>query len=131
MDGGTVWNTNIQQAIDRCTEIVGHNDAKMTIDIVICSTPDSLKEWKKDKNRSAKSYFMRSSKIGRSYVGSDVISSTKRAHPDINWRHLITLSSSDRAEAFDELDFTNKTSVPLIKAGKADAKKAIDSLKKK
>ena len=35
MDGGTVWNTNIASAIDRCRETVGR-DEDITMDIIIC-----------------------------------------------------------------------------------------------
>ena len=33
-----------------------------------------------------------------------------------------------RAEIIDELDFTHKVTVPLIEAGKCDAKKAVNAL---
>lgn len=36
MDGGTVWNTNMDSAIQRCREIVGDDDASITVDIAIC-----------------------------------------------------------------------------------------------
>lgn len=35
MDGGTVWNTNIATAIEKCEEIEP-NDSKIIIDIVLC-----------------------------------------------------------------------------------------------
>ena len=59
-----------------------------------------------------------------------MIAATKRAHPDIHWRHLITESKEDRVDYLDELDFENKTTVPLVNGGKAEAKKAIDAMKK-
>ena len=37
MDGGTVYNINVEQAIDRCREIVSDDDSKIVLDILICS----------------------------------------------------------------------------------------------
>jgi len=36
MDGGTVWNTNLVTAVERCREIVDR-DEDITMDVVICS----------------------------------------------------------------------------------------------
>ena len=36
MDGGTVWNSNLQAAINRCHEIV-ENDADIVLDVIICN----------------------------------------------------------------------------------------------
>jgi len=35
MDGGTVWNTNIVSAIERCMEIVD-DKSKIVVDIALC-----------------------------------------------------------------------------------------------
>ncbi len=36
MDGGTVWNTNVVSAINRCLEVV-EDKSKIVVDIAICS----------------------------------------------------------------------------------------------
>lgn len=36
MDGGTVWNTNLVSAVERCLEIVD-DYSQITMDIIICS----------------------------------------------------------------------------------------------
>jgi hypothetical protein len=36
MDGGTVWNTNLETAIERCHEIVD-KDEDIIMDVIICS----------------------------------------------------------------------------------------------
>ena len=36
MDGGTVWNTNLESAIERCREIVDR-DEDIVMDVIICS----------------------------------------------------------------------------------------------
>jgi len=48
MDGGTVYNTNLVSAINRCKEIVD-DDSKIILDIVVCSSYE-LPEWKDRKN---------------------------------------------------------------------------------
>jgi len=35
MDGGTVWNTNLVSAVDRCHELVD-DDSQIVIDIILC-----------------------------------------------------------------------------------------------
>lgn len=35
MDGGTGWDSNMDSAIERCREIVGNDDASITVDIIL------------------------------------------------------------------------------------------------
>ena len=67
----------------------------------------------------------RSDRIAKSYQGTDAIEASKRAHPDIRWRHLITESNDLRVNGLDELDFSPETTRPLIEIGKCDALKTI------
>ena len=60
------------------------------------------------------------------YVGSDVFKSTKRAHPNVNWRHHII--QSKKTTGTSELDFDPKTTHPLIELGKEDAKNALHAM---
>ena len=75
MDGGTIWNTNIEQAVDMCTEFLGYEDAEgdIIVDILITETADNIPEWKKTGN--AASNFLRSQDIKASQRGSNVIDS--------------------------------------------------------
>ena len=34
MDGGTVWNTNLVSAVERCREIVD-DDSNITLDVIV------------------------------------------------------------------------------------------------
>ena len=54
MDGGTVWNINVEAAVDQCLEIVD-DESKITIDIAICSTVPQ-ESYKITKN-AAKNYL--------------------------------------------------------------------------
>jgi hypothetical protein len=44
MDGGTVYNTNLVSAVQRCKEVVGDDESKIILDIVVC-TANSLDDW--------------------------------------------------------------------------------------
>ena len=48
MDGGTVWNTNLVSAVERCKEIV-KNESEITLDIIVCDT-NKLDKWNDVKN---------------------------------------------------------------------------------
>jgi predicted patatin/cPLA2 family phospholipase len=37
MDGGTVWNTNLISAVEKCMELVD-DESKITLDIAVCSS---------------------------------------------------------------------------------------------
>ena len=81
-------------------------------------------------SKNAVENVLRSNQIGKSYVGGDVIEASKRAHPDINWRHLITETENKAATGLDMIDFMTETTNPLIEAGKASAKVGLTALKK-
>jgi predicted acylesterase/phospholipase RssA len=36
MDGGTVWNTNLESAVERCREMV-ERDEDIIMDVIVCS----------------------------------------------------------------------------------------------
>lgn len=38
MDGGTVWNVNIDSAVKQCLTIVD-DESKITVDVVVCGSP--------------------------------------------------------------------------------------------
>ena len=96
-----MWNTNAQAAIDRCKEL-GAEDSQITLDIVICSSPEALSPITKT-SKNAYRNFMRSGAIGKSVIGADSIAAVKRAHPDINFRHLIMeTEEAERPEKHDE-----------------------------
>ena len=48
MDGGTVYNTNLVSAVERCKEIVD-DESQIILDIVVCSS-HTLATWDNRKN---------------------------------------------------------------------------------
>jgi len=71
MDGGTVWNVNISSAIEGCLTMVD-DLSKITVDILICSDPDSLSGY--DAGNSIDN-FLRQRHIGNYYTGMEAIAS--------------------------------------------------------
>jgi predicted acylesterase/phospholipase RssA len=55
MDGGSVWNTNLVSAVQRCRETVD-DDSEITLDVIDCGSPDSVGSWK-DENNALSNYM--------------------------------------------------------------------------
>ena len=60
VDGMTAYNTNIQEAVDRCLEVVD-DYSKITIDVMICDLPSLISPWTETGNTYDN--FMRSREI--------------------------------------------------------------------
>ena len=71
----------------------------------------------------AYSNYERASALKDAHVGSDQLNATKRAHPNIHWRHEIV--QTHKTTGTDELSFEQTVLQPLIDYGKEDAKAAI------
>ena len=115
MDGMTAYNTDVQATIDRCKEITGEDESKITVDILQISDPGSIDQWS-SVSVNAYSNYKRRSDLQSVYKGSDALASTQRAHPDIHWRYHIIQTT--KVEGFDELSFDPKVTHPLIEGGK-------------
>ena len=96
MDGCTIWNTNIEQAVNYCTQALNFEEKDIIVDIMITETKDTLREWEKS-SASAGVNLMRGQNIKSSYKGTNVIDASKRAHPDIDYRLLIEEADVTRA----------------------------------
>ena len=121
MDGGTVWNTNLVTAVERCREIVDH-DSQITLDILECS-PHSLDSMGKPDEKSIGN-FMRYKDIKSWARGSDDVNEFMQAYPDINYRHYIEPKES-LVSGLDEVRFDNATITwPMQLKGREDGAKA-------
>lgn len=102
IDGGVIWNININRAIERCLEIV-EDEAHIIMDITITEYLDLpiIEQTGKTLNN-----FSRKRDINKFYaIMNDIVEQT-RAHPDVNYRYFMTPSKSlggAKAEAaFDQ-----------------------------
>merc|ERR1719246_424171 len=102
MDGGTVWNVNLKDAVDRCLEIVDDQE-HVVIDVAITEHISMEKEAK-----TGKSYdnFERKRAIRKYYKTMNDVAEFARSRPDVNYRHFFAPSES-LGGAKDELDSRN------------------------
>lgn len=85
MDGGTVWNTNLASAIQRCEELVDdHKD--IILDVIICD--DYTESTWNDQNNAINS-FQRFSDIKSHYQDIADVYDLTQIYPDVNYRYYI------------------------------------------
>ena len=120
IDGGTAHNVNIEEAIQRCMEIVD-DESKITIDIIICN-PESIQVIPKE-DRNTWENFKRSMSIKDFYRQTRLINRVKSAHPTINWRFEIR--QSKQLTGLDKISFTPEVTLPVHNTGVKDARKHI------
>jgi predicted acylesterase/phospholipase RssA len=79
MDGGTVWNTNLVSAVQRCMEIVD-DPSKIIMDIIIC---DSSKIENKPDTGSSIDNYLRFKAIKGYYKSLNDILEFQRSKPTV------------------------------------------------
>ena len=121
MDGGTVWNTNLVSAVERCRELVD-DDSKITVDIIVCDSHDITKLTEAKK---ALGNLMRFRGIKSYYDGSADILRFKQAFPKVNFRYYIEPSEALEG-GLQLLDFNNATHTYEIQmVGRKDGENAV------
>jgi len=122
MDGGTVWNVNLKDAVDRCLEVVDDED-HVILDVAITEFI-SMKELEK----TGKTYdnMFRRRAIHKYYKTMNDVAEFARSRPNVNYRHFFK-PSEELGGTKDELDFRNSTTWRFQEIGRADAKAALDS----
>jgi hypothetical protein len=83
MDGGTVWNTNLVSAVQRCRDL-GVADKDIVMDIINCDHP-TLGAW--DNRDETVSNFMRYRSLKSYYSGIADIYDFKAAFPEVHFRY--------------------------------------------
>lgn len=122
MDGGTVWNTNLVSAVQRCREQVD-DDSQITLDIIVCGYPKIDTTWEfKDETIEN---FLRYKDIKDFYSHSEDIAGFIKAFPKVNFRYFLA-PSQPLAGGLAILDFNNATSTwPMQMIGRTDGENAI------
>jgi len=67
IDGGAVWNVNIESAVKRCREVVDSDD-KIVVDVLLCS---SWEIEKADVSKNAFENYQRFREIRKFYASTD------------------------------------------------------------
>lgn len=121
MDGGTVYNTNLVSAVERCREQVD-DDSQITLDVIICDDYH-IEEWH-DQNDALNNY-MRFTDFKSSYDGMADVYNFKQAYTKINYRYYIQ-PSVPLPGGLSLLNFDNKTNTfPMQMQGRLDGENAI------
>ena len=104
MDGGTVWNINLKDAIDKCLEIV-EDEEHVVLDVAITEFVNM--ETLEETGKSWENYA-RKRQIRKYYKTMNDIIEFSRSRPNVNYRHFFK-PSEELGGAKDEMDFRNST----------------------
>jgi len=119
MDGGTIWNVNINSAVTQCLRKVDSLD-KITIDIMITDSvaAKSIKEV-----GGTYSNYQRAKDIREAATGVNAVQEQMKAYPNVHFRYFF--QQTVRLDGTAELDFSNKTTWAMQEQGRKDAMKAL------
>ena len=117
MDGGTIWDVNVQSAIEQCLEIV-EDQSDIILDVMICDYQEDLTT--PDKANTIHN-FWRQRQIHHFYNDSNDVNEQEAPYPMVNYRSYF--QDNDDCEIKNLLDFTNSTTWCLQETGREDAKK--------
>ena len=109
MDGGTVYNINIEGAVRQCMDIVD-DESKIIMDVLICGAPEGPEAWTEDGN-GWQNYF-RGREIRKYYGNTDSLAYSMTAHPDLSIRYIIK-QTVGHAGGLSELNFDGDFTWPM------------------
>jgi len=121
MDGGTVWNVNIDGAIDKCLEIVD-DEEHVVVDVAIT---EFLNMTQLTKTGHTIDNMQRSRDIKTYYKTMDDVFEFVRSRPNVNYRHFFK-PSVYLGDWHQELDFRNETTWYFQEVGRQDAYDALN-----
>ena len=107
MDGGTVWNTNLVSAVERCREIVD-DDSEIILDVIMCSRNELTKV---NSTGLTISNFMRYLEISGFYGEANDVVEFFKANPNVNFRYLFMPTEPFNV---NPLIFDNSTMYPML-----------------
>ena len=116
VDGGTVWNVNIDSAIDQCLEIVD-DPADIIIDVLMCSSNSHTGF---EISNNAMENWMNGFEIHKSYNGMNAVTEQFDAYPEIQQRYYF-IEDDNGCPGSSMLDFNNSTTWCLQEAGRKQA----------
>lgn len=120
MDGGTIWNINIDAAVKECIA-KGYLEEEIVLDIYICFYDTVDTEPSVSKN--ALQNWLENWHIHRFY--SDITATYEEmvAYPNVQFRHY--MMNTDPALGFGMLNFNQDVTWPLQQVGRAAAQEAL------
>jgi len=112
MDGGTVWNTNLVSAVNKCVEM-GFDKSQIVVDIAICGHSELETE---TSTGNTISNILRYRNIKHYYKSMDDVLEYKNTEPFVNFRYLF-VPSQPLAGGIKMLFFKPEIIQPMILLG--------------
>lgn len=109
MDGGTVWNSNLESAINRCREIVD-KDEDIIMDVIIC---DDLQLQVLNLTGNTIENYLRSWMITLYHRAVADVREQRIANPKVQYRYFF-MASKGLDSPLDLLTFTPEVIEPMI-----------------
>jgi predicted acylesterase/phospholipase RssA len=122
MDGGTVWNIDLKDAVDKCLEIVD-DEEHVVLDIAITEHENMAKL---NETGHTFSNWRRQHSIQKYYKTMNDIAEFAKSRPNVNYRYFFK-PSVELGNWKTELSFGNSTTWHYQEIGRQDAKDALDS----
>ena len=123
MDGGTVWNLNLDSAVQQCLN-KGFDASDIIADIAICGY-NSIPEDALDVEKKAYVNWQQMNQVQGYYKNTDSIWEQASAYPGMDIRYYFQ-ERNGCPDSMGGLDFNNSTTWCLQEAGRADAKAMLD-----
>lgn len=121
MDGGTVRNLNIEDAITWCKN-QGFEEKEIVVDSILCTNKTLKIEDNSEKN--ALEMLLRYNEIGGYWSALHYIEDVKHFHPDVTIRYVVG-PSKPLPSGFLPIRFNKEFTLEMIEIGLADAKAKI------
>ena len=124
MDGGTVWNTNLESAVERCREIVDR-DEDIIMDVIICSDGklDTL-----NLTGNTIDNYLRSWSLSLYHKSVGDVREQRRSNPKVQYRYFF-MASKPLDSSLELLTFTPEVIEPMIQTGMGDAHTIVTTTK--
>ena len=122
MDGGTIWNINVDSAINQCLDM-GFAQSDIIVDVLICDSATQSSE--ADTGKTINN-LMQAFNVHGANNGMNAVEEQERAYPDVNYRYYLTDEITDSCGVWDLLNFNNATTWCLQEAGRQQAKNILN-----
>lgn len=122
MDGGTIWNINIDAAVKECLA-KGFAEEEIVLDISICFYETVDEEPAVSKN--AFQNWLENWHVHRFYGDITSTYQEMQAYPNVQFRYY--MMNTDPALAFKMLNFNQEVTWPLQEVGRAAAQTALNA----
>ena len=121
MDGGTVWNVNVDSAVTQCLDM-GYEEEDIIMDVIICGYSQ---ESGAEVSKNAATNWLDARNERSFYRNTNSIQQALDAYPGVDRRFYIQ-GHDYGCDVPSSLDFNNSTTWCLQEAGREDAKEALD-----